>query len=164
MDDNLKILYGVAVKLLYSEQVLAKLSEGLESSQKPVEVAGQMLAMIMQRAIANAQKAGAQLKNDTVMKALALLVKETVNILGGKGELKKEQSGELAKVLVASALRGLKQLTDRGQGQGGAPGGVSPAQPQAMAAPAAQAQPTEAAPVSQQAPRGLIGGAMQGGM
>ena len=158
VDDNLKILYGIAVKMLYSEPVLAKLSEGLESSQKPVEVAGQMLAMIMQRAIANAQKAGAQLKNDTVMKATALLVKETVNILGGKGDLKKEQSGELAKVLVASALRGLKQLSDRGQG--GAPSGVSPAQPQSMAAPAPEASQAVAPP----APPGLIGGAMQGGV
>ena len=163
MDDNSKILYGVAVKLLYSERVLAQLSQGLESSQKPVDVAGQMIGMFMQRAIANTQKAGAQLKNDTVMRVMALIVKEVINILGGKGELKKEQSGNLAKVLIASALKGLKQLSDRGQG--GAPGGVSPMQPQGMAAPESAApQPTGATSAPPPAPRGLIGGAMQGGV
>jgi hypothetical protein len=157
VDENLKLLYGIALKMLYSEGVLAKLSQGLEASQKPVDIAGKMLAMIMQRAIANAQKSGATLKNDTVMKALAMLVKETVNILGGKGTLQKDKAGDLAKVLLASTLKGLKDLSVQGPNQGG---GVQPA----SAGVQQQPQPVQQQGVqTQQAqPQGLINSQMQG--
>lgn len=133
-DPNLKLLGGILMQLFYKEPVLKKFQESVSKSPEPAQTMAQLLAMLMMRGVEEAQKAGAELNNQTVMKGLMILVKEIIEMLEEEGSIDKKQAKELAPGLVALTTRAIAELSKSGgpgQGQGGA---QPPDDPAAMTA------------------------------
>lgn len=148
MDDNVKMLSGIAVTMLYKEQTIAKIKQILGATQEPSKSLGNVVATIFREAVAQAQQAGAKMDNKVAMQALMVLVKEVVTIVRGKSDMPKEDASQLSKGLLATSIEALKQLTAvPGQGAGQPPAQPQPGQ--AMGQPAPQ-------------PQGMIGAAMGG--
>lgn len=137
MDDNSKVLTAIAVKMLYKEATLAKLKGMLSGAQSPTEMLAKVLATILRQAVADAQKAGAQMSNQVVMTALVSLVKEAVGVIAKNGEIDKKSASMLGKTLVAATTKALSEITGIPKGPAqGAPQGMPP--PQGVSAPQQQ--------------------------
>lgn len=165
MNDNLKILVGISIKMLYSEKVLTSIKSMLQKSPSPTETLAKIIATVFRQAVADAQKAGAQLNNQIVMKALTLTVKKTAEILQKEGGVNGEKLQALSKTLLAVTAKFLTELTALPQGAASSQVGMAQqAAPGTVAPPSGvgQGQPMEQAVATPQRPRGLINGAMGG--
>lgn len=155
MNDNLKILVGISIKMLYSEKVLTSIKSMLQKSPSPTETLSKIIATVFRQAVADAQKAGAQLNNQIVMKALTLTVKEVADMIRKNGNVQGKQLEVLSKTLLAVTTKVLTELTALPEGQRPQPGLV-----QAGASNQSPSGPNGSS--SGGKPRGLISQAMGG--
>lgn len=141
MNDEIKVVSGIAIKMLYSPEVLTKMQELIRSSPGPTNVMAKIIATVFQQAVAKAQQAGVELTNDVATKSLIILIKEVTELLAKEGGIEPEQAKQLGQVLFATSLKALKEITSMPQpsaAQPGQQGQMPPAQGQVPAPAASQ--------------------------
>lgn len=143
MTSELKLLFGIAKKLLYMEKTVTAMKQASTTGQSSSAGIAKVLAVVFQQAIAKAQQAGANLDNKTVMMASAMIVKEAIDILKKQSNIPKDQQGAVGKALIAMMLKEIKNLISLQKGRS------------AGQAPAAPSQPGG---------QGIVASAMQGGV
>lgn len=111
MKEEVQVLSGIAVKLLYSEPILKRIKELVGASQNPTKVLSQILAAVFQQAIAKAQKAGVKMTNQIATAGAMELVKEASEMIGEMGGIDEAQVQIMGKTLLATMLQSLKEIT-----------------------------------------------------
>jgi hypothetical protein len=117
MQDELKLLFAVNKKLLYSEKTLSAINRVSNTGASPSAGIAKVLAVVFQQSVAKAQQAGAQIDNKLVMQAAAMLVKEALEILKKNAQMDKQKITVVGKALLAMLLKELKSLVSLQQGR-----------------------------------------------
>lgn len=120
MDKSGKLLLGAALKIFYQPDVIKSFKEGLQNSANVgiTQQAGQMIATLVMKAVAEVKQQGANPKNEEIVGVIKAVIKEVIDMLGelGEGEDKEIAQGMLAATVKAVADMGKPPQPQGGQG------------------------------------------------